>query len=549
MNKEKINYFVYVRKSTEGEDRQILSIDGQLQEVEYITKREQLSIVETLIDKKSAASPYNRPYYSEMIQRIKKGEATGIVVYQIDRLVRNHLEAGELQYLLQTGAIKSIWSNSREYRSEDNALLFSIEASVATQYSRDLSVKVLRGIKQKCALGQPPRPAPLGYLNTKLSTKGANAIIPDPDRWHIIRKGFDLLLSRKYAAPQVLVMLNKEYGLRTRKRSVDGGKPLAKATIYRIFTNPFYYGYFYHKNELFKGAYPPMITVQEFDQVQDILGRKGKPRPKKHTFPFTGLMTCGVCGCAITATQKVKAIKQTGEIKSYLFYHCTKRKKNCRCTEKHYTTAKEIESMIIADLHRYQLRQSFKDWAIILLKEMHQDEIDKWKALLQSTIDQEKKLEQELDNLIELRISNGISEEKYYEKKAEKEQLLFRVQSKIKQSEFQAKDWISALVTKLEFSVSAVDHFINGDTQMKKSICMDFGSNWLLKGKKLLIYKREWFEPIRRFQKALEAVFGRLEPEKTFDKYGQEASFTLMRPILRSLIDQVRTHAPPERHN
>jgi len=542
MNKEAINYFIYARKSTEGEDRQILSIEGQLQEVEQIRNREQLTILETLIDKKSAASPYNRPHYTDMIHRIKRSEASGIVVYQIDRLVRNHLEAGELQYLLQTGAIKSIWTNNREYRSEDNALLFSIEASVATQYSRDLSVKVRRGIKQKCALGQPPRTAPLGYLNTKSSAKGANTVIADPERWHIIRKGFDLLLSRKYTVPQILVLLNREYGLHTRAKSTTGGRLLARATLYRIFTNPFYYGYFYHKADLFKGTYPPMITVEEFDQVQQILGRKGKPRPKKHIFPFTGLMTCGVCGCAITASEKVKKIKETGEVKSYTFYHCTKRKKNCHCTEKHYTTAKEIEAMIVSDLHRYQLRPSFKEWAITLLKEMHQEEMAKRQALLQSTIDQEKKLERELDNLIELRISNGISEEKYYEKKADKEQLLLRVQSKIKQEEFQAKDWICTLADKLEFCVSAVDHFIHGDTQMKKSICLDFGWNWLLKGKKLLIYKHEWFEPIRKFQKALEAVFGRLEPEKTFEKYGREASFMLMRPIERRLVDQVRTH-------
>jgi len=545
MNKEKINYFIYARKSTEGDDRQILSIDGQLQEIEHIRNREQLAIVETLIDKKSAASPYNRPYYAEMIHRIKKGEASGIAVYQIDRLVRNHLESGELQYLLQTGAIKSIWTNSREYRSEDNALLFSIEASVATQYSRDLSVKVRRGMKQKCALGQPPRTAPIGYANTKLSAKGANTVIPDPDRWHIIRKGFDLLLSRKHSVPQILVILNKEYGLRTRTKSAEGGKPLAKATIYRIFTNPFYYGHFYHKNELFKGAYPPMITVEEFDHVQQILGRKGKPRPKKHVFPFTGLMTCGVCGCAVTATEKVKLIKQSGEFKSYTFYHCTKRKIHTTCTEKHYTTAKEIEAMIVADLHKYRLRPLFKEWAISLLKEMHQEEIDKRKSLLQSTIDQGKKLERELDSLIELRISNDISEEKYREKKAEKEQLLLRVQAKIKQSGDQAKDWISDLSNKLEFSVCAVDKFLNGDTETKKSVCRDFGWNWLLKGKKLLIYKHEWFEPIKQFQKALEAVFGRSEPEKTFEKYGQEASFMLIRPIMRGLIDEVRTRPPP----
>lgn len=163
MNKEKINYFIYARKSTEGEDRQILSIDGQLRDNEAIVKREGLAVVDTITEKRSAAIPYNRPGFTEMIERIKKGEANGIVVWHIDRLVRNHLETGEFQWLLQTGVIKSVWTPSREYRSEDNALLFSIEASVATQFSRDLSVKVKRGMKQKIRHGPAAR-----YCATRL---------------------------------------------------------------------------------------------------------------------------------------------------------------------------------------------------------------------------------------------------------------------------------------------------------------------------------------------------------------------------------------------
>lgn len=543
MNKEKINYFIYARKSTEGADRQILSIEGQLGELRMLIEREGLTVVDTYTESKSAHVPYNRPQFTEMLKRISKGEANGIITWHTNRLSRNPKESGEIQQLLQDGVIASIILPYRQFKSEDNALLFSIETSEANQYSRDLSTNVKRGLKQKCEMGQPPGSAPLGYLNTKLSTKGMNTIIPDPQRWPIIRKGFDMLLSRLYTAPQIVVILNNEYGLRTRPGKVQGNKSISRSTIYRIFTDPFYYGYFYHKGVLFKGAYEPMITAQEFDQVQQILDRNGKPRPKKHAFAFTGLMTCGACGCAVTATEKIKHVKQTGALKSYIFYHCTKRRKNCNCTEKHYTTNREIEAMIIADLHRYQLRPLFKEWAVTILKENHQAEIDKRRAMVSQVATCEKQLEQEIDNLIELRISNSITEEKFFQKKTEKEQLLLRVQQKKASMELHAKDWISEITQHLEFTVSIADKFNKGDVQAKKEICLDFGSNWLLKGKKLLIYKHEWFEPIRNYRKAVEAIFGRFEPEETFQLLGHNAALELLRPIVRGLEDEVRTES------
>jgi hypothetical protein len=53
-----------------------------------------------------------------------------------------------------------------------------------------------------------------------------------------------------------------------------------------------------------------MITLEEFDRVQFLMGKKGKPRPKKHTFAFTGFIRCGECGCLYTAETKRKFIKK-----------------------------------------------------------------------------------------------------------------------------------------------------------------------------------------------------------------------------------------------
>ena len=539
MDKEKIKYFIYARKSTEGDSRQVLSIDGQLEDLKKIISRENLYVVDTISEKRSAASPFNRPAYTEMINRLKKGEASGVIVWHIDRLARNHLEAGEFQYLLQIGIIKSVWTLNREYQSRDNALLFSLEASVATQYSRDLSEKVRRGLLQKCEMGQYPGFAPLGYLNTKFAIHGTNAIIEDPQRWHIVRKGFDLLLLRKYNTPQIADILRTEYGLCSRPSGSRGGIPLNKSVLYFIFTDPFYSGRFYYKGKLYKGSHKPMITVEEFDQAQEILGRKFKAKSQKHEFAFTGLIKCGMCGCAITASAKTKEIKSSGEYKTYVFYHCTKRKG--ACGDKHYTKAAEMEAMIEKELIEYRLIPEFRDLAVRIVLENHQAEIDRQKALVIETQQQQQKVIQELDALIDMRVSNYITEEKYLQKKSEKEAQLIRIKEKISRIQSGTTDWLDQFKEKLDFAVNALDRFKTGDPKEQKQVCFTFGWNWALKSKKLIIDKLEWFEAVKIYGEAVESHFGRLEPQKIFDTYDENTSLEILRPLVRRLLDDVRT--------
>ena len=267
MDKEKINYFIYARKSTEGEDRQSLSIPSQVEDVLKIQARERSTVIDTITDSGSAKIPYNRPAYSDMLKRIKKGEASGIIVWKIDRLARNHLEWGELMHLLQTGVIRSIWTMHREYQSSDSALLISLEASMATQFSVDLSEIVKRGLHKKVAMGQPPLIARVGYLNTKLNEHGSNSIIVDPKRWPLMRKAFDLMMTRQYTMAQIAEVLNNEHNFRTRASKKRPGAPLAISVLHRAFSDPFYSGYFYYMGKLHKGSYKPMITLEEFDTI------------------------------------------------------------------------------------------------------------------------------------------------------------------------------------------------------------------------------------------------------------------------------------------
>ena len=67
-----IKYFLYIRKSTDEEDRQVLSLEAQLDECKEFAECESLEIIETFIEKKTAKVP-GREVFNSMFNKIEGG--------------------------------------------------------------------------------------------------------------------------------------------------------------------------------------------------------------------------------------------------------------------------------------------------------------------------------------------------------------------------------------------------------------------------------------------------------------------------------------------
>jgi hypothetical protein len=221
---------------------------------------------------------------------------------------------------------------------------------------------------------------------------------------------WDLMLTGQYSPPQILAIANTEWHFRTRQTRKQGGKPLARSAIYRLFTDPFYYGWFEYpkgSGQWHKGSHEPMITEEEYTRVQLRLGAKANPRSITHVFPFTGLIRCGECGAAITAEEKYQLIcsqchckfayrqkdrcprctTQIDQMKNptflhYTYYHCTKRK-DPHCTQRSIE-ASALERQIDAYLSRIQISPRFRDWALANLHEYHEQEVQKRNEIVHS---------------------------------------------------------------------------------------------------------------------------------------------------------------------
>src|SRR3989338_676001 len=266
----KIKYFLYARKSSESEDRQVQSIDDQINRLKKLAIDLDLDIKKTYSEAKSAKKPNNRPVFDEMIQRIENGETNGILCWQINRLSRNPIDSGKLSWLLQRGILKSIQTIERQYLPDDNVLLFNVETGQANQYILDLSRDTKRGLLKRLNTGWQNGIAALGYLNDKEN----KTITKDPERFNLIRKMWDLMLTGNYTPPRIMVIANKEWGFRTKKFKRMGGKELSKSGIYRIFNNLFYAGVIVNAGVQYEGKHEKMISLEEYDHVQTLLREK-----------------------------------------------------------------------------------------------------------------------------------------------------------------------------------------------------------------------------------------------------------------------------------
>ena len=507
---QKIKYFLYARKSSESEDRQVQSIDDQINRLKDLANSLGLEIKHIYTESKTAKKPNNRPIFSEMLARIEKGDASGILTWQINRLSRNPIDSGTISWMLQQDILKCIQTIDRKYLPDDNVLLFNVESGMANQFIIDLRKNSHRGMEGHADRGWLPARPPLGYLNDKLE----HTIVDDPERFHLVRRMWDMMLTGNYTPPQIWKIANDDWGFRTVKHKRSGGDKMTKSVIYKLFTNIFYTGMFNWSGKLYKGNHAVMITLEEYDRVQVILGRKGRPRSKEHIFAFTGVMQCE-CGGMITASEKTKITKKTGEIKTYVYYHCTKKKKGKDCLFQKPLTIDELENQIEMDIEEKTIISEFQQWALEILNKQNDKEITDRTKIYEMQHQSVVETQKELDSLTRMRYKELIDDTTFIKERDILTTSIMKLKEKLRETENRAERWLELTEKTFHFATYARKAFVNGSLDQKREILTALGWNFSIKGKKLTISTHEWFVPIENNYPELEKEYKRLELDKT----------------------------------
>ena len=545
-----MKYFAYCRKSTESEDRQLLSIPAQKRELNEYAKKHNLEVLD-VISESASAYKLGRIEFNRMIQRVQDGEAEGILVWAYNRLARNAVDGGAIIHLLDTEDLKEIRTPSSSTNGSGNSkFMLQLEFAMSKKSSDDNSESVKRGNREKILKGWHHRKH-LGYQFYESPEHGWEKIlIPDQERFELLQKAIYLVLTGK-SVSYTLNKLNNDWGFRTPKTKKMGNKPLVESSFYRILHNEFYCGWLYtDKEEKIRGNHVPMISDEEFDQLQVILADKGKPRPQTVKLPYRTQIKCGECGCTVCLEEKFQTICSECKTKfasknrnhciscntliskmsdptrlHYIYASCSKKKKHIKCTQKSIKI-KDLEQQIATFLSSIELGPKTEEWVLKQLRNQNKTQINSNEQIRKNLLKNFDRKQEEIDALLtsysspENKNHDFIEPEEYLAKKKKLKQEKKIIEEKIKDNAGQSDIHTKSVEEKFDFAVTAREKFEIGSPVEKTDIITDLGSNLVLQDGIITIQQDyPWLFIKKANVKLAELKQLGFEPEKSIDEY------------------------------
>lgn len=266
--------------------------------------RHGLTIVAWFEEKETAAK-LGRQLFSQMLSRLEKGEAQGVIIHKIDRSARNLKDWANLGSLVDRGIDVQFVHESVDLNSRGGRLSADIMAVVAADYVRNLRDEVKKGFYGRLKQGYYPLPAPIGYLDCGK----ARVKIFDPERAPLVKAAFERYATGNVSGRQLAAELARQ-GLRPRR-----GHVMSLSTLMDMFDNPFYIGLIRIKRtgEIFEGLHRPLISKSLFDRVQAVKRGKAILQFHKHEFAYKSLIRCSACGRLLSG-ERQKSL--------YVYYRC-----------------------------------------------------------------------------------------------------------------------------------------------------------------------------------------------------------------------------------
>ena len=385
---------LYARVSSKEQEKDGFSIPAQQKLLRLYATENDISVVREFTDVETAKRS-GRSGFGEMLWYLRhNATCRTILVEKTDRLYRNIKDwvivddLGIEVHFVKEGVVLSSDSRSSE------KFVHGIKVLMAKNYIDNLSEETRKGMLEKAEQGLWPSFAPLGYLNSD------RTIVPDPVIAPIIRNLFEWYATGEYSLADVTKMA-KRAGMVFRK----SGNLVPKATVQKILHNRIYTGDFDFGGKTYRGRYEPIVSHDLWQQVQQVF--RGRRRQKqRHDFAFSGLITCGHCGCSLV-----------GELKKgrYLYYHCTGNKGKC---VEPYVREEVLEAEFTKAIRALTFTPQFIAEAKAALQKAHgKQEWERRQTVVRLQAEQAK-LERRIETMYEDKLDGKI-DEAFFKRKAD----------------------------------------------------------------------------------------------------------------------------------
>lgn len=472
---------IYARVSSKDQENEGFSIPAQLKLLKEYASKNNFRIVEEFVDVETAKKA-GRAQFNKMIKYLEEDKnVKHLLVEKTDRLLRNISDYALLEDLIAYSGItihlvKENVILSKDSRSNEK-FVFGIRALMAKNYVDNLSEEVKKGMTEKASQGTYPSSAPYGYLNVRES--GKSMIRVDPHAAPFVKKMFELYATGTYS----LLALRK-------KMLADGmvyrnGKNFYTSKIETILKNEFYTGVFYWNGKKYENAsHEPLICPELFQRVQNVLINPRKSKSKKGMFLYTNLISCGVCGCSLTAELKKN---------KYIYYHCTGYKGNCK---QGYIRQESLEAQFEALLGQIHITDEVQEIVLEAMRESFKEKIEYHNNLVGELEKQIKLLQKRVDQAYLDKLDGKISEE--FWQKHTRQWIVEKEELSLKLVSAQRADghYLENAYFILELAKNAALWFKNGNPEKKRRVLEALLSNSSFKDGNLDLVLHPVFEII-----------------------------------------------------
>ena len=475
-------------------------------------KKENLSVVGFFKETQSAYAN-NRPHFNNMVDRVKNGEANGILIWEVSRLSRNMQDSSTIDNLVKRKQLLKITTPNREYLDIDGEdFMFSMELVISRQYSKEVSKRTRRGLRFKISNKEWPGCAPLGYVNINCKTQTLagemtpykkavqkiflerqrkddytfkSRVEPDPIKSTMVKKVFEEFSSGNYSLAVMQDRMNAA-GLNGKT-----GKPVSKSCLVNMLTNPFYYGVMRYNDELNEGSHTPIISKALFDVTQQQLKERNKPIKKRWSFDFTGLIECGNCGCGITAEKKKN---------KYVYYHCTgmRNKKMIHPCREPMIREKDLRNQLGKQVKKIQINDMLKELLTEAIRRSHKKEKEMHSIGIQEWENMYKTAEDRLNKLFELFYGGAINKDEFSQRKEEIMDEKQKAKEHLDTHGEAQKSWLNYSEKLIITTNHVYQVFKDGTPEEVKLLMKTVGKNFILKDGNVSFQFKEPFNMIAR---------------------------------------------------
>ena len=379
---------IYARYSSDSQREE--SIDGQLRECMEFAKYNEMTVVNTYIDRALSAKTDNRPEFQRMIKDSYKCNFDVVIVWKLDRFARNRYDSAHYKALLKKNRVRVVSAKETISEGAEGILLESLLEGYAEYYSVELAEKVKRGLTENALKGiWNGGTVPFGYVINKEIQK----LEIDPVAAEVVREIYAMAYDGK------TVKEIHRY-LEAKNVTRPNGKPLRYNAVRYILSNRTYIGEYNHSGVFIENGVPAIIDKDLFERVQVEL-KKNSKAPARHTagddYLLTTKLFCGKCEAMMVAQA---GTSHTGKVHRY--YACVRQKKH-KCDKKMMHKEK-LENFIV-----YKTMDILKNDSVIEeLSALLYNLQFKESTVLPQLEQQLKEREKEIENIVNV-IQQGIA--------------------------------------------------------------------------------------------------------------------------------------------